>query len=120
VVRREQLAELGLLNLGDKEVLPGTAEKENRLDRLSWVSRIGIDPAERPVMEAVLRQAEALAGIACGSKESEEPLRSVLPALHRTRPGLEARRSELAESGRHLSSACAVKGSYFKVANILE
>ena len=44
-VKYEQLAELGLLNLGGKDVLPGTAERENLLDRVSWVSRIGI--AER-------------------------------------------------------------------------
>jgi aspartyl-tRNA synthetase len=49
-VKREQLAELGLLNLGEKDVLPGTAEKENLLDRGSWVSRIGISEEERPVM----------------------------------------------------------------------
>ncbi len=119
-VKREQLAELGLLNLGGKEVLPGTAEKENLLDRISWVSRIGIAADERPVMEEVLGQAEALAGLARDKAGSEEPIRSVLPAAHRTRPGLEARRSELAESGKLLRSAPAVKGNYYKVASILE
>ncbi len=120
VVKQEQLAELGLLNLGGKEVLPGAAEKENLLDRVSWVSRIGIDPAERSVMEEVLSQAEALAGIAGKEAGNEEPIRSVLPASHRTRPGLDAKRSELAETGKLLQSAPAVKGNYFKVASILE
>ncbi len=53
-VKREQLAELGLLNPGGQDVLPGTAEKENPVDHLSWVSRIGIADDERPVMEAIL------------------------------------------------------------------
>ena len=108
------------MNLGGKEVLPGAAEKENLLDRVSWVSRIGIDPAERSVMEEVLSQAEALAGIAGKEAGNEEPIRSVLPASHRTRPGLDAKRSELAETGKLLQSAPAVKGNYFKVASILE
>ena len=120
VVKQEQLAELGLLNLGGKEVLPGTAEKENLLDRVSWVSRIGIAPEERAVMEEILKQAEALAKQVADCAGREEPIRSVTPGVHRTRPGLEARRSEWAESGKLIKSAPSVKGNYFKVANILE
>jgi len=119
-VKREQLVELGLLNLGEKDVLPGTAEKENLLDRVSWVSRIGIDENERPVMETVLEQAENLAALVQDLAVSEEPIRSVAPAASRTRPGVEARRSPLAETGQLLKSAPAVKGNYFKVANIIE
>ena len=119
-VKREQLAELGLLNLGFKDVLPGSAEKENLLDRVSWVSRIGIDDNERPVMEAVLEQAENLAALVQDLAVSEEPIRSVAPAASRTRPGVKARRSPLAETGQLLKSAPAVKGNYFKVANIIE
>jgi len=119
-VKREQLAELGLLNLSDKDALPGTAEKENLLDRVSWVSRIGISENERPFMEAILQQAETLAGQVHDLAGSEEPIRSVAPAASRTRPGTEARRSTLAETGQLLKSAPAVKGNYFKVANIIE
>ncbi len=120
VVKREQLAELGLLNLEGKEVLPGSAEKENLLDRVSWVSRIGITTQERPVMEEILQQAEALAKQAADCAGGEEPIRSVVPHVHRTREGLEARRSQWAASGKLLKSAPSVKGNYFKVANILE
>ncbi|MEE9911138.1 MAG: aspartate--tRNA ligase [Deltaproteobacteria bacterium] len=120
VVKQEQLAELGLLNLGGKEVLPGAAEKENLLDRVSWVSRIGIAAQERPVMEEILQQAEALAKQAADAAGGEEPIRSVVPHVHRTREGLEAKRSPWAESGKLLKSAPSVKGNYFKVANILE
>ncbi len=119
-VKREQLAELSLLELGGKEVLPGTAEKENDIERISWVSRIGIAEEERPVMEEILARAGAMAQIASEKAGSEEPIRSVCPAANRMRPGIEAKRSPLAESGRLLKSAPAVKGSYFKVASILE
>jgi aspartyl-tRNA synthetase len=119
-VKREQLAELGLLNLGDKEVLPGTAEKENRIDHLSWVSRIGIAAEERPLMENILAQAEELAGLASQKTGTEEPIYSVVPVANRTRPGTEEKRSALSETGKLLKSAPAVKGNYFKVASILE
>jgi len=119
-VKREQLAELGLLNLGDKDALPGTAEKENLLDRVSWVSRIGISENERPVMEAILQQAEKLAKEAHDLSGSDEPIRCVAPAASRTRLGTKAKRSEFAETGQLLKSAPSVKGNYFKVANIIE
>jgi len=54
-VKREQLAELGLLNLGGQDILPGTAGKEDRIDHLSWVSRIGVSDDERPVIEDILK-----------------------------------------------------------------
>jgi len=119
-VKREQLAELGLLDLGGKEVLPGTAEKEDPIDHLSWVSRIGISAAERPVMEEILAGAEALARLAKEKTGSEEPIRTVAPASNRMRPGTKETRSQLAESGKLLKSAPSVKGNYFKVASILE
>ncbi|MBA2883139.1 aspartyl-tRNA synthetase [Desulfosalsimonas propionicica] len=119
-VKREQLAELGLLNLGGKDVLPGTAEKENDIDRISWVSRIGIAEDERPVMEKILAQAETMARLAADNAGSEAPIRTVAPAAARMRPGIEAKRSPLGESGQLLKSAPAVKGNYFKVASILE
>lgn len=119
-VKREQLAELGLLNLGGKDNLPGSAEKENLLDRVSWVSRLGIAEEESPVMEEILKHAEKLAAQVHDLAGDEEPIRSVAPAASRTRPGAKARRSPLAETGQLLKSAPAVKGNYFKVANIIE
>jgi len=120
IVKQEQLAELGLLDLGGKEVLPGTAEKENLLDRISWVSRIGIAAEERHFMEEVLQQAQALAAEVSGAAGGEAPIHSVYPLASRTRKGLDAKRSALAVSGKLLKSAPAVKGNYFKVASILE
>ena len=119
-VKREQLVELGLLNLGEKDVLPGTAEKENLLDRVSWMSRLGISEEERPVMEEILAQSEKLAAEARDLAGGEEPIRSVAPAASRTRSGEQAKRSPLAETGQLLKSAPAIKGNYFKVANIIE
>jgi len=119
-VKREQLAELGLLDLGGKDVLPGAAQKEDRIDRVSWVARIGVAPEERPVMEVTLNQAEELARLAAESAGDEEPLYSVAPVANRARPGVEASRSELAQSGELLKNAPSTKGDYFKVASILE
>jgi aspartyl-tRNA synthetase len=119
-VKREQLAELELLNLGGQDVLPGTAAQEDRLDRLSWVSRIGITAEERPMLEDVVAQAEALAALAAQHAGEAEPIISVVPTANRMRPGTEERRSALSETGQLLKSAPAVKGNYFKVASILE
>jgi aspartyl-tRNA synthetase len=119
-VNREQLAELELFDLGKKEVLPGTTEQENDIDRISWVARIGISEQERPVMQDILTRAEDMAKAAAARAGSETPIHSVAPAVNRTRPGTEAFRSPLAKSGRFLENAPAVKGNYFKVASILE
>ncbi len=119
-VKREQLAELGLLNLGGQAVLPGTAQKENRIDRVSWVSRIGVAPEERALMEETLSQAEELAALAAEKAGEEEPAYGVAPVANRTRPGNEEKRSPLSETGQLLKSAPAVKGNYFKTATILE
>ncbi len=119
-VKREQLAELGLLDLGGSAALPGAAAQEDRVDRVSWVSRIGVSEQERPVMETVLAQAETLAEQAAAHAGTEAPLRSVAPVTNRTRPGTEARRSPLAEAGQLFKNAPSVKGAYFKVASVLE
>ncbi|MDI9570497.1 MAG: aspartate--tRNA ligase [Pseudomonadota bacterium] len=119
-VKEKQLAELGLLNLGGRDVLPGDAAKESRLDRLSWVSRIGIAEGERPLLEAAIARAAELAVRAGELAGPEEPIRSPAPPSRRIRPGREARRSPLAVDGRLLGNAPAVKGDYFKVAAILE
>ncbi len=119
-VSREQLAELGLLNLGGPEALPGAALQENRLDHLSWVSRIGVADEERAMIEDVLAQADELALLASQKAGSEEPICTVAPVVNRTRPGTEEQRSELARTGELLSGAPAVKGNYFQVGSILE
>jgi aspartyl-tRNA synthetase len=119
-VTREQLAELGLLNLGGRDALPGDAQKDDPIDRLSWVSRIGISADERPMLEAVRTQAETLAARAVERAGTEDPIYTVAPVANRLRPGTEARRSPLAENRRLLARAPAVKGDYFKVATILE
>ncbi len=119
-VKREQLAELGLLNLGGQDVLPGTAEKEDRVDRLSWVSRMGVAAGERAVMEEILARSEELAALATQKAGKEEPISTVTPVANRTRPGTEEKRSPLSQTGRLLKSAPAVKGNYYKVTNILE
>jgi aspartyl-tRNA synthetase len=119
-VKREQLAELGLLNLGGQAVLPGTAHKGNLIDRVSWVSRIGIAPEERALMEDTLAQAEEMALLAAEKAGEEEPMYGVVPLANRTRPGTEEKRSALSETGQLLKSAPAVKGSYFKTTTILE
>ena len=121
VVKQQQLAELGLLNPGgNQEILPGTAEKENLIDRVSWVSRIGIKPDERPLMESILKQAAGMASLAAQKAGTEAPVYTVAPVVNRTRPGTEAQRSEVSRSGKMFKNAPSVKGDYFKVANILE
>ncbi|MDD5495238.1 MAG: aspartate--tRNA ligase [Dehalococcoidia bacterium] len=119
-VKREQLAELGLLNLGGQDVLPGTAEKKDRIDRVSWVSRIGIAAEERAVMQETLKQSDELASLAAGKAGNEEPAYSVAPVANRTRPGGAAKRSPLSETGQLLRSTPYTKGNYYKVTNILE
>lgn len=119
-VKREQLAELELLNLGGEDALPGTAEKGDRIDRLSWVSRIGIATQERAVMEETVRRAERLALLVAEKAGDVEPMYSVVPLVNRMRLGTVERRSESAQDGRLLKSAPSVKGDFFKVAGILE
>ncbi len=119
-VRREQLSELGLLNPAGGEVLPGAAAQQNRVDRLAWVSRIGLTESERPAIEAVLQQADALAERAAAQAGPEAPMRTVAPVANRMRPGTDARRSPFAETGAFLKRAPATHGDFFKVASILE
>ncbi len=119
-VKREQLAELGLLNSNSQNSLPGTAHNENKIDRLSWVSRIGISDQERPVMESVLAQAEEMASLAREKAGTDLPIRSVAPVANRTRKGIEAKPSALSQTGQMLKIAPSVKGNYYKVASILE
>ncbi len=119
-VTREQLAELSLLDLGGEAALPGAAQAEHMVDRVSWVSRIGLTAAERPAMEALLQQAETLAQTAAAQAGDDAPLRTVAPAPNRMRPGTEAVRHPLAAAGELLKQAPAAKGDFYKVAPVLE
>ncbi|MDD4623033.1 MAG: aspartate--tRNA ligase [Kiritimatiellae bacterium] len=118
-VKREQLAELGLLNLGGAESLAGDGRQENIVDRVSWVSRIGFKDDERQGLAQVLRQAEGLAADVERVAGDEAPVRTVAPVVNRTRPGEVAKRCPLAEDGELLKSAPSVKGNLFKVASVL-
>ena len=118
-VAREQLAELGLLDLGGERVLPGS-EEQDRLGYLSWVSRIGLRDDERDAINAALDEAAGMAAVVTERADDGEPLYSVIPLPNRTRPGREAKTHPLVEEGELLKNAPAVKGDYFKVANILE
>jgi len=119
-VARQQLAELGLLNLGGETVLPGMDHEGDIVDTLSWVSRVGVDENERSAVHAALRQAERLAEKIQAVPGDGEPLFAVIDISQPPRPGTEARISPFASSGELLKNAPAVKDDYFKVANILE
>jgi len=118
-VSRAQLAELGLLNLGAGETLPGAAP-ETMLESLSWVSRIGLREGEEAAIGQALEEAESLAEEMKKHARQEEPLYSPCPMKYRSRPGTVCRTHPLAESGELLKNAPSVKGDYFKVANIIE
>jgi len=119
-VTREQLAELGLLNMGGQDVLPGSAQQESLIDRLSWVSRIGVGTEERPVIEAALKSSGEIALHVDKNAGGEDPAVSVVHVDNHMRPGIEEKRSNLSENGKLLKSAPSVKGNYYKVSGILE
>lgn len=119
-VTRQQLAELGLLNLGGETVLPGMEKEGDIIDTLSWVSRIGVVESERSAIHAAVRQAERLAEKIQAIPGDGEPLFAVIDITQPPRPGTEARISPFVQSGELLKNAPALKGDYFKVANILE
>ncbi|MDH5202839.1 MAG: aspartate--tRNA ligase [Nitrospirota bacterium] len=116
----KQLAELGLLDMGGTQPLPGSKEQQDLIDSLSWVSRISINATERPAIIVAVQDAAALAEIVNRHGGEDEPLFSVVTVANRTRTGTEARTSLLAEKGELFKNAPAIKGGYFKVASILE
>ena len=119
-VAEEQLAELSLLNLGSKNNLPGAGEKQDLLDSLSWVSRIALSGEERPVIASALQEAERMAALVAEKSGDGEPLFSVLPVQNHMRKEALAKTSRLSEAGHMLKNAPSVKGTFFKVASILE
>jgi len=119
-VAYDQLAELGLLDLGGEKPLPGTDEQRDLVDTLSWVSRIGLDESVRPHILRAVKGAADLARIATERAGNEAPMFSVVEVKNRTREAPKAKRSTLTEAGELLRNAPVVKGDFFKVANILE
>ncbi len=120
VVAHEQLAELGLLDLGGEMKLQGAEEDRELIDVLSWVSRISINDDERDQIDAALKEAFRLAETVNEEAKDEEPLFSVVNVTNRIRKDSEPTRNPLAEKGELFRNAPAVKGNFFKVANILE
>jgi aspartyl-tRNA synthetase len=119
-VASEQLAELGLLDLGGMQPLPGFREQQDLIDSLSWVSRIKIDETERAAVSEAVEGAKALADLIDSQCGEDEPLFSIVAAANHTRAGTDARISPLAEKGELFKNAPDVKGGHFKVASILE
>ncbi|MDH4220074.1 MAG: aspartate--tRNA ligase [Candidatus Aminicenantes bacterium] len=116
----EQLAELGLLDMGGTQPPPGFKEQQDLIDSLSWVSRININANERPAIVVAVQDATALAEVVNRQGREDEPLFSVVTVANRTRKETEAHTNPLAEKGELFKNAPAVKGGYFKVASILE
>ncbi|MCP4116949.1 MAG: aspartate--tRNA ligase [Desulfobacteraceae bacterium] len=121
-VAHEQLSELGLLDLGKAEALPGTNLEQEIIDHISWVSRIGFDEDERPMIDTALQDAVKLAEQVSGKAGEYEPAISVSHSRNRNRfrQGRAAIRSSFVQSGELFKNAPSVKGDYFKVASILE
>lgn len=118
-VAYEQLAELSLLDItGNKQMLG--AEKQNQIDSLSWVSRIGIDDKTKPAIISALKDAKQMAEVVTEKADDEEPLFSVINITNRFRKGDSAQINHLVKNGGLLKNAPAVKGNYYKVSNILE
>ncbi|MEN6320572.1 MAG: aspartate--tRNA ligase [Syntrophaceae bacterium] len=119
-VAHDQLEELGLLNLGGTDTIPGMEKQQDLIDSLSWVSRIGIEEKERSTIAGALNAAQRLAEIVGEKAGNENPLFSVVGAINRMRKADEAQNSPHSKKGDIFKNAPAVKGNYFKVASILE
>lgn len=121
-VAYDQLAELGLLDIRGKEELPGALHQKDRIDHLSWVSRIGIRDGERPAIQSAIADAVRMAErvIAQAGDREQEPAFSVLSLENRFREGSSPESCPKTGIGDLFKNAPAVKGDFFKVATILE
>ncbi len=119
-VGRDQLEELGLLGPDEAKQVVQADQQRDLLDALSWVSRIGVGEAERPLMVDALDAAVRLAIRLNEHAGDEEPLFCVANAINRMRKKGHACSSPYAESGEIFKNAPVVKGNYFKVAAVLE
>lgn len=116
----EQLEELGLLEPRETRPVPGAQEQQELIDSLSWVSRIGLEAAERSAIVAALADAERLAAIVDSRVGEDAPLFTPLSVTNRMREKGPASISPLAASGELFKNAPSMKGNYFKVASILD
>jgi len=119
-VAHEQLVELGLLDLGKAAALPGADREQEPIDYISWVSRIGFEENERPMIESALEDAVRMAEAISGNAGEYEPAISVSQGRNRFRTGKAAVRSSFVQTGDLFKNAPSAKGDYFKVASILE
>ena len=119
-VSREQLKELGLLDRGETQPMPGPRDRKDDLDHLAWVSRIGFSEEERPLLAAALEDAKKMARTAGLRAPREGPLFSVCPVTDPLKEQAEPVLCPLSASGELLRCAPSVKGNYYKVASILE
>jgi aspartyl-tRNA synthetase len=119
-VSREQLAELGLLDLGGTARVPGMEQKKDLIDSLSWVSRVGVEDHERAAIAAGLKEANRLAGVVNERAGDEAPLFSVTGTVNRMRKAGAAQEASHPGKEELFKNAPALKGKYFKVASILE
>jgi aspartyl-tRNA synthetase len=119
-VARDQLEELGLLDLEGAHHTSAIGQQRDLMDTLSWVSRIGIGEQERPIIACALNEAISLASRLNERSGDEEPLFCVVGAVNRMRQKGDACPSPHAKTGKIFKNAPAVKGNYFKVASILE
>ncbi len=95
-------------------------DQQDMIDRLVWVSRIGISDQERPAIAAAVEQARACAERVIRHGGADEPIYSVAAVTNRTREGALARVHPLAQTGELFASAPARKGGYFQVAAVLD
>jgi aspartyl-tRNA synthetase len=119
-VAHEQLAELGLLDLGKTQALRGSDQEQETIDYIAWVSRIGVEAHERPMIETALADAVQMAETVSGQAKAFDPVISVSRGQNYFRKGDTAKPSTFVQSGDLFKNAPSVKGDYFKVANILE
>ena len=120
VVSYEQLAELSLLDIQGKKEVPGASQQKDRIDNLSWLSRIGILEGERPAIESAVKDAVKMAENIMKKKGKNEPIFSTIALKNRFRKGSSPKPCKLAANGELFKNAPAVKGDFFKVASILE
>jgi len=124
-VSREQLAELGLIDMGAAAPLPGTRQRQDPIEALSWMARIGLADGEKEAIRTAVAQAKNLAvqvnrQVPQYGEAAIAPMFSVFPSANRFRAGNTARVCELTENGILFKNAPALKGGYFKVAPVLE
>lgn len=119
VVAGDQLEELGLLDMSSVKKIPDR-ERRDILEALSWDTRIGVRERERAGVEEALKEAARMADLVEKRAGEDDPVFRIIELENRMREGDKPVTSPLAESGDLLKNAPAVKGGFFKVANILE